>query len=269
METILEYKKLYNDFIKLKKLSNEISSFTINKKCTKYEEIASWVFTKNIAHIYSFDKLLPDINKANELWDLSSLASIARSIIDAYYVMYYISFETISSEEKEFRFLLFQYHSEKSRYKMLKLMNTTHSLSEIEKDIEILYRKIESSKLFSSLEKTTKRNIKKGEKSRLLTNTELSKKSGINENYYNAVFKHLSNYIHTYPFSINDLSTFRAGTEDAINSIGLFVQYVINYLALSIEGYLLLDICKENFSLNQKELELIYLYTSIPRNIEY
>lgn len=246
MEQTSEYKKIYNDFQELKALSTSISSLTFNKKCNKYEKVASLVFTKNLAHIYSLDKLLPNLSKQNELWDLSSLSTIARSIIDAYYVMYYIAFDSIEDKQKEFRFLLFQYHSEKSRLEMLKSIKTEYKLDEIENTVRGLLSELERNKYFAKLDNNVKSEIKKGKKSRLLSNSDISEIVGIDKTYYKLVFNHLSNYVHTFPFAINELSTFRAGTQRALDDIGLLLQYVVSYLALCIEGFSLLDISKNH-----------------------
>ena len=84
---------------------------------TSKSSIAETVFGKSIRQINSFCSLW--INNPKEFIDVSSLAGISRSIIEAYNVYQYFCEYGLSKEEFEFRIILMSYHHSSDLVKIL------------------------------------------------------------------------------------------------------------------------------------------------------
>lgn len=258
----INYYNLYQEYEVLMNLSISISENTFNKGCKKNVEVASWLYTKVITHIFSIYKLLPrspfDNNSKNEIWDISSIAVLTRTIIDTYYVLYYIGVDEIEESLFDFRLLVFQYHSEHKRLQKIKLMNLDkNKYQNIELEFSKLKEELIKNEYFNKFDNELKRQIKKGKKAILLTNTEMSDLCGVSKDYYNLIFKDLSSYVHSYPFAINKLSSFRAGNNVSLDELGLIVEYSLVYLSLSIRDFISIIPDDIDIKLSKKEMSLI------------
>ncbi len=207
------------------------------------EEYGSHIFGKICMTAIAILKLLPK-SKFNvavnnmEIWDISSVCTLARSLIDAYYSFQYLIIEKVDKHELEFRFTLWSLHSESERLKMLELIkSTSNKLDEIRKNIEELRRKLRSNKFYKSLDSKAQKKFSSGEIGMFLTNTQISKNAGINPNYYKAVYKYLSNYVHTFSFSISQIASFKAGDPESLRLLKTAVGYCTGYLCLAIRDF--------------------------------
>jgi hypothetical protein len=216
------------------------------------KEVSSWrheygsvIFTKLCMHVDSVLRITPgsreyfSIGEGLELWDLSSIAVIARAVIDTYFVHYYIAVDNIGSDEEEFRYLLWEFHKENRRLTKLRLIGSKNpQIENIEKECEELKRELTSTKKYSTLEKSKQRNIKKGNVPILCTNTELAKRAAVSEKYYKATFRLLSSYVHTHPFAIGQMAVNVAGDEETTNVYCTFLGYCSGFLAKGIKDYI-------------------------------
>lgn len=239
---IEEYKSRFLDLKKLIDCSEIISNYNAGKKVDSDLEILSLIFIKNIAHAKSLILLAPKQpfnNTEIELWDLSSLAAICRCIIDGYYKFYYIGIEDVDIETKNFRLILWDYHSEYRRLEKLKLIKAEKKkISQIEKILNEIKGMLLKNSYFMSLNKKLQSNLIDGNKAVLYSNIELSSKIGIDKNYYKAIFMFLSSYIHSLPFSIDQLLNFRANNEQSLNQIKIILEYATIYLSLTLLDFL-------------------------------
>ena len=73
-----------------------------------HENYGEKIFTKLICHAITLKNLSPSPspNDTPTLWDVSSNYAIARTLIETYEALAYISFEPIDKIERDFRFFL-------------------------------------------------------------------------------------------------------------------------------------------------------------------
>lgn len=150
------------------------------------EEYGSHIFGKISVTAIGILRLLPKSvfyfpTSELEIWDISSVCILARSLIDTYNVFHYLIIEEVDNDELEFRFVLWNLHSECERLKMLELIkSTSHELKKIKQGIESLRKELENNKFYRNVDSKKQRDYINGEKGIFLTNTEISKNAGVN-----------------------------------------------------------------------------------------
>lgn len=223
------------------KLSMETHGRTVDSWRVQY---GSYIFTKLCLHALALLQLRPEVGvprTANELtvWNIPSVAVIARAIMDSYYVFFYLAIDECTEEELEFRHLLWHYHGEKQRLDMLKLIKSTNPcIVQLKKDVDILKARLVESSFYKSLDANLQRKIRKGERGVLLSNTQLSKRAGIDPNYYKATFNYLSQYVHTYPFAATQLAIFRADDEESLQVAKSVIDSSTGFLSHAIRDFI-------------------------------
>jgi hypothetical protein len=238
LESVKEYEKLC-------KMCLQLSANTHKRKVETWrEEYGSYIFAKITTHAIAILKLIPnsplfDLPNNFKIWDISSLSVIVRALIETYNVFYYLIIDEVEANELEFRFLIWNLHAECERLRMLNAIGSVNpALKEVEKSIEEYKEKLKTNSFFNNLNASKeKTKYRKGEKGIALSNTKISERAGISENYYKSTYKYLSSYTHTYPFSIQQISTFKANDEESLNLIKSQVESATGYLSFSIRDY--------------------------------
>jgi hypothetical protein len=73
---------------------------------------AAKIFTRQALTGISLRNILPfpsdERDKEEELWDISSIASLSRNILEGFLSMFYFGTEIVSDEEAELRFFILQ-----------------------------------------------------------------------------------------------------------------------------------------------------------------
>lgn len=86
---------------------------------------ATNIFTRQTLAGMSLRSILPfptnDIEKA--LWDIASISSLARNILEGFMSIFYFGTESISDEEAELRFFILQQHRNREWYSIRKQFN--------------------------------------------------------------------------------------------------------------------------------------------------
>jgi len=207
--------------------------------------VASFIFTKIGLHTHSILRLTPQSSyntpdKELEIYDNTSIAVIARALIEAYYTFYYLTVDEIDQEEIDFRFLLWDFHSENRRLGKLRALGSNHpELTQLEKDVEKLRESIEKHAHFHKVDTRRHKKILKGDVPTLLTNTRIAEKAGINPNYHEATYNYLSSYIHTFPFSISQISSIDK-TDQILDLIKVILDECTGYLCFAIRDFVTL-----------------------------
>ncbi len=246
-----EYLKHLKDLKLLYDEAYKLSINTTGRKCTIKEYYASNIFVKIVLTVRAMIILLPnspllkakDTNK--EIWDISSICVLCRSLIETYLVFYYLTIDEIPKEERDFRYVLWEYHANSERLKMLELIKSNSpEITNIRLEKAKTKGDLEKNSFFKSIERKLEKGervkIRKGEKGIFLTNSKIAEKAGINREYYRATYKYLSQYVHTYPFSISQIAKFNTGEEESLNIIDTTVQYATLYTGLSIRDFITL-----------------------------
>ncbi|WP_020484464.1 hypothetical protein [Methylomonas sp. MK1] len=114
-----KYKESYWEFKELIHAGFSISMATSGIQVeTQDLEIGSRLFAKLVSHARAIFVLLPkapagEVAPEQELWDISSIAVLARSLVDTYYTLYYVAIDDPGKKGNEFRWLVWDYHAEK------------------------------------------------------------------------------------------------------------------------------------------------------------
>jgi len=201
------------------------------------------IFSKLLSHAITLRRIVPTgltpkEEGGTELWDLSSTCALARALIESYDSLFYVAVDSITDEEREFRFLLWELHAEERRENKLNLIGSKHPrLLEITKEIETLRERVLGHDYYDKLDKNIKTKISnKRTPAFYLSHSERNKRASINHDYYNSCIMFLSSHVHTLPFSIQQLVEFRAGDKNSLQLISLPIQYAVGFLAKGIQG---------------------------------
>jgi len=176
-----------------------------------------------------------------ELWDLSSVATLTRSLTETYHTFFYIAIERISDNESNFRQLLWEYHDICQRYRILKKNpKKSPEINKIEQSKNELRDKLINNTFYKTLSKDLRRKIKEGQKEIYLENREISKRAGINPNFFSMSFTYCSNHVHTSGFSTSHLSSNCNADPNYLNIYSGLMACIIFYLCVSIRDFLIL-----------------------------
>ncbi len=201
---------------------------------------AEKIFVKLLAHCISLRQLSPDPERRiqQELWDLSSTSVIARSIIEAFDALMYISLHEVEPIEREFRLLLWELHDSDRRRKMLDNVGSNDPrFSDVAASNERLHEQVVRHDHFSQLSRHFQKRIQDRDPPAFYNSQrDRCAASHIDFDYYNATTMQLSQYVHTLPFAIHQLFKFRAGQPDELRMMSLPLQFTLPFLARTIEG---------------------------------
>lgn len=222
------------------KLSEATSGRSVSEWSHEY---ASYIFSKICAHALSAlslapTGLTPTKPGSTEIWDLASLCAIVRALIDSYYAMYYIAIDQVSAEERSFRQALWEFQGEHKRLELLQLKKSkSPELLKLRDKVDRMRATVIQDSFFARLSPEIQKKARKGDLPLHLSNSELSTRAGIQPDYYKAVYRFLSSYIHTYPFSVSQLAQFRAGSSESLGLISVTLQYCLAFLCVAVRDF--------------------------------
>jgi hypothetical protein len=193
------------------------------------------LFVKLLAHSITLRELAPDPSrkKSSELWDLPSMAAVARCAIETHDAFVYISLGDVEVEERSFRLSLWKLHDKSRRLKMLDAIGSQDPRKEnIRSDVKRLLREIQESPFYASLsEKLERRLADNDPPPYYLSQRERCRAYGVNYDYYNAATMQLSQYVHSFPYATHQLFHFKAGGLDELKMMSLPMEYTIPFLS--------------------------------------
>jgi hypothetical protein len=220
------------------------------------------IYTKLIGHALSLHKILPPKeSKPGVYFDISSISAIARCMMESYDALAYISLHQISREEEKFRRLLWIAHDLDRRLKMSKklqayeesnhifkivrakpryldvfskLPDYDESLSRLAGLKDAAVEDLKRNSFFSSLHQQQKNRLLKEFPAYHISQKERNLASGVNEHYYTGADVLLSQYVHTYAFSVHNLNQVKPGSDAAYRDICAPLTHAMTFLAKSI-----------------------------------
>jgi len=203
---------------------------------TDREYYGEIIFRKATAHAISLRNILPTglIPKkpnSQEIWDISTACGISRSIIEAFDMLFFTAIEDIETDEREFRLIYTNLHGVNQTLEMSDTMKSTNqNINFYTSKRNELHNEIIKHPFFRKIDKKTKSDIKKLKFRPFYIPQKIrNERAGINHNYYQAAKMFLSSHTHTHPFSINQISKFKAGDEDSLRLISAPLQYSISF----------------------------------------
>lgn len=217
------------------------------------------IFTRQTLTAISLCKLLPNSiyskRLKSDLWDIGSIASLTRNIIEGYLSLYYFGIEKISEQEAELRFFLLQLHKNTEWYNIRKDDMDEAELQQFKDGIVSEKNRLRNHIFLSHLSPQ--------ELKRVLDVREMYKtKSDFEETLsvckdLKTQYRHLSNLVHTLPLSTERIDNERGRgleTEPDVGYCLICLMLARKYLAATV-----VDVV-ENFKNElankfQKELE--------------
>ena len=121
-----DYLHRLNELESLCEVAINLSNLTQGREVDTWrEEYASYIFSKVCLTTISILKLLPKSSlytKINnfEVWDISSVCTLVRSLVKTFFVFYYVAIDEADEDELNFQYILWHYHEVCERIKMLK-----------------------------------------------------------------------------------------------------------------------------------------------------
>lgn len=240
------YKEVCANFEALLEYGTSLSAELAGQNAPSDREFyATLIFAKLLGHSISLHRLLPSglapsCPGKTELWDLCSVGSLARVLIESFDALAYIALHNISSDERSFRIVLWYLHAEERRKEMLRLIGSTApKVTEVEQRVTGLRKALIANPIFSTTGRKFQKDIRDENSPPFhLSRAERCRLSGISHEYYTTAYMHLSAYVHTFPFAIQDLERFNAGDPGSLRVLSVPIQYSTGFLAKAIEGML-------------------------------
>ena len=200
------------------------------------------IFTRQTVAGLSLQRILPRPSKFAELefelWDICSIASLSRNLMEGYLSLYYFGLEHVSEEEAELRFFIAQLHRNVEWYDIRKLSDPADpGLNEFEVGIKSQKERIRNHPYLDSLPAP--------QRNRALRGIEMYKTKADFENEQEVCkdlrrnYRHLSNLVHPLPMSIERIDNDRGrgiGTDPDVNYCLICLMLARRFLAASTVG---------------------------------
>jgi hypothetical protein len=232
----------------------------------------SSIFARNCLTCISLLRLVPvssfyrPVEKL-DVWDLPSVASLVRNIIETYHVFSYIV-EEVSESELEARQALWRFHETAERLKALQLgVPSSKGIDELKKDYLRRKSRLEKSPCFRALSKKQRKSLLNGRDSKFLTQNEIAERAGVSLKYLASCYKYCSNFIHTSPMAVAMMNTFRAGTLVGLERFKYVSDLATAFMALTIRDFVRL-VPDEHDSIDPATWDTIYVWEGVLKNWE-
>lgn len=200
------------------------------------------IFTRQTVVGLSLQRILPRPSRLThheaEFWDVFSIASLSRNLIEGFLSLYYFGIEKISDQEAELRFFIAQLHRNVEWYEIRRLTNPNDpELKEFEDGIVSEKERIRNHVYLSSLTEA--------QRNRALRGAEMYKTKADFENEVRVCkdlrrnYRHLSNLAHPLPFSIERIDNERGrgiGSDPDVNYCIICLMLARRFLAASTIG---------------------------------
>ena len=214
------------------------TALTGKKPAGERQSYAGEVFVKLLAHCVTMRAIAPDpVFKAEKkLWDLGSLSAVARCVIETYDALSYVAALTAGDEERSFRLLLWSLHDSNRRMHMIQCIGKyDNRLFDLAAKEQRLHEKVVTHPHFTRIRKNLQRKVMQRDPPESYQSIkERCAEGEINHDYYTAVTMQLSQFVHTFPFAVHQLFGFKAGSPEALQLMGLPMQYAMAFLSKSL-----------------------------------
>ncbi len=233
LRELSEYEKNYlNELKKYDKVLSVAMLISKNQqgiKTTGRGIRATNIFTRQTLAGMSLRSILPFPTNYNDkegpLWDIASIASLSRNVLEGFLSIYYFGTENISEEEAELRFLILQQHRNREWYSIRKQFNPNDpELKEFEDGQEEQKNRIKNHDFIEKLTPPQKNKALRGYE---IYNTKADFEASHNAcEGLRAEYQLLSNFVHPLPLSIERI--------DNDNGRGIGSDADVNYCIMSL-----------------------------------
>lgn len=217
-------------------MSTRLSGRRVVEKHLSYAET---IFTKLVCHCVSLRRLVPTFRAGTtELWDIGAVCAIARTLIEAFDALAYIGLHQIPPQERELRMLVWELHGQERRLSMLGDTGAIGpDVDAVRDDAKALRDATMAHALFGQLSAKAQKDISLGKAPAFtISQRERNAANGINHDFYNVVTMFLSQYVHTLPFALSQLTLAHAGDPEALQTISMTLKYSLPFIAKAVAG---------------------------------
>ena len=153
--------------------------------------------------------------------------------------MAYIATKHCESSEKQFRVLLWELHDSNRRFKMLSTLGITDDrYFELVKKEQQLHALVVAHTHFAKIGKNHQKKIEaRDPPESYVSMKDQCESNGVSHSYYLAVTMHLSQFVHSHPFALHQLSNFQGGSAEALDLMSLPIQYTMAFLSRAIKEW--------------------------------
>ena len=234
---------------KLEKLQNyldfgiDVSEVCAGQKGVDWHLVrANQLYIRLTVSCLSYIRLLPynrHFPADYEFWDLFSILSISRNIIETYIMFWYIAVDGISQEERKLRLDILMYHLNNEKYKLYRDFNAdSEYLHEFEAKLPQKKQDFTDSEIFTRyVEKSRRKNILNGKEAKYLSNIEIMNKMPSRTEEFVPLYRLFSNHTHSMPFAFFSLDNQRGSgrrNQAEIHYIEISLEFVTKYLLCAI-----------------------------------
>ncbi|EPK1684172.1 hypothetical protein RFD78_002959 [Klebsiella aerogenes] len=180
-----------------------------------YKGWSSSIFTRLCIHAGLIMRNAPKSRwfKADyELWDYSCIAPHVRAIMEGELLLFYISRPPLNEEEWLVKLKILHLNDCNRRIKLFESIGDAENLEAFLREKEILIEDISKLECFKALPSDVKKKATQGKILTIQSRDELLRMCGIDGNYFNPVFDHLSHYTHILPYSFYRIEANGRGT---------------------------------------------------------
>jgi len=180
---------------------------------------ASVLFTVLLTRGLSLLNLAPHTpwaDKRIEHWDYSSLAGIARTMVELRIAFHYLCVEQCSEDEWDFRWNLFNLHDCVTRMRVFEAQENAEEVAKFQLEAEMLRDRLTSNPFFETVDKKRHKKLLHGQTAYLFPLEEMAEKAGIATGHFRWLYVLFSSHVHGLP-----LSFYRIGADHPERGRGL------------------------------------------------
>lgn len=205
-------------------------------------DLASRLFIKQTLHTAAILAISPDFKGASEdtgfRLDPSSVAVLARSVLETYLTFFYLCTEPVEEDERTFRLAVWEHHDLKSRQKGRRNANPSDSeLPEFDRLVGGAFAKVSAFQAFRDLPTALHKNIRSGRDALLLTNQEIAQRAGIHPTRYRDDYIHMSSFAHSGPLALAQIRDCYSRPDVIAMLIAADFKTVVGYQALGFSDF--------------------------------
>lgn len=223
--------------------ANSLSLKTEGRPTSNWQLVeGSIIFARTCLTCISLLRLIPissfyrPVEKL-DAWDLPSVASLVRNIIETYHVFFYVV-ENVSDSERDAREALWRFHETAERLNMLQLVvPSSGGIEQLKKEYSKRKARLEASPLFQSLSRKQRTNLLNARDSKFSTKSEIADRASVSRRYLASCYKYCSNFTHNSPMAVAMMNAFRAGTPEGRQQFKYVSELATAFMGLTIRDF--------------------------------
>ena len=200
------------------------------------------LFTRQTLSAVSLSRLLPyyrdTTNSDNEFWDVCSVASLTRNLMEGCVALFYSGTEVISAEEAELRFFLSQYHRNRE-WQLVRKRQTPENpeIAKVENSLRSEMKRLKEHPFLPHLSLAQRNKVLKGD-DMYLTKADLEERFSV-VGKYRLHYQLISNLVHPLPLSIERIDNNQGRGNRVANDVlymTLCLSLAAKFLAASVSS---------------------------------